>query len=52
MVANSRMKPKFERMLAVIKGLMLNLLFTLLLYDKVPFIPNFSTGNNMLINYT
>ena len=24
MVANSRMKPKFERMLAVIKGLMLN----------------------------
>ena len=43
MVANSERKHKSETMLEVIRGLVLDFVFILLLHDKVPFIYNFST---------
>ena len=43
MVANSERKRKSETMLEVIRDLVLDFVFTLLLHDKLPFIYNFST---------
>ena len=47
MVANSGMKHKSETILEVIRDLAFDFVLTLLLFDRVPFIWNFSTEGNI-----
>ena len=43
MAAKSRMKDESKTMLEVIRSLVLDFVLYLLMYDKVPFVRNFST---------
>ena len=47
MVANSGMKHKSETILEGIRDLAFDFVLTLLLFDRVPFIWNFSTEDNI-----
>ena len=47
MVANSGMKHKSETILEVIRDLAFDFVLTLLLFDREPFIWNFSTEDNI-----